>query len=224
MLLYCIPTLNSFDTCGKSIDAVMRGTLKPDKIYVLDNSGTGAGREYLRDYLHTYKNLEVHPAQHNHGVAASWNWFMHLNDKLGGDCIIANDDIEVHSSTLERIVARSHEQFDQIFFAGSGESGNAFSLFMLTQLGHKLVGPFDERFYPAYFEDNDYDRRMRMHGYSIVTVENATYDHVGSSTMAHYTPEQLAEHHKAFRKNQAYYAFKWGGPVGQETRTEPQIL
>lgn len=225
MLLYCVPTLNSFDTCAKSIDAVMRGTLKPDKIRVLDNSGTGAGRDYMRDYLHTYKNLEIHAADKNHGVAGSWNWFMQsISNNMNDDIIIANDDIEVHEHTLEAIVTHARRSFDQIFFAGSGYSGNAFSLFMLAQLGYKLVGAFDEKFYPAYFEDNDYYRRMNMYGYSIVTVEDATYDHVGSSTLKRYTPEQTEEHHKAFRKNQAYYTWKWGGPVGQETRTEPQTL
>lgn len=226
MLIYCIPTLKSFDLCGKSIDAVMHGSRKPDKIYVMDNSGISAAKDYLHTmgYTSTYPNLEIITAYYNLGVAGSWNEFMRINERMGGDCIIANDDIEVHHFTIEAIVERSKQDFDQIFFAGSGASGNAFSLFILTQLGYKLIGPFDERFYPAYFEDNDYARRMSIAGYNIITVQEATYDHVGSSTLKAYTPEERDAHHRAFRKNASYYEWKWGGLVGQETRMEPQLL
>lgn len=220
-VIYCIPTLNSFDTCVDSIIAVQSGSVIPDQIRVIDNSGDGSGTRYLHANLQC-ENMEIYQAPMNLGVGPSWNLFL---SSVGDDyVIIANDDIEVHYKTIEQMVAYADTHPDQIFFAGSGDSGNAFSLFLLTQRGYKLIGPFDERFYPAYYEDNDYARRTMLAGYSIITVEAATYDHVGSSTLAHYTPEQMAQHHKAFQKNTRYYLYKWGGMPGLETLTEPQTL
>lgn len=224
MINYCIPTLKCFDLCAKSIDAVMRGSLMPHAISVIDNSGAGDAEAHLYHcgIFNRYSNVRVIHPDRNLGVAGSWNRFMQDGDEF---TIIANDDIEVHLHTIWELVHTAQSAPpNQVFFAGSGYSGNAFSLFLLLQRGYEIVGPFDERFYPAYFEDNDYYRRMKMHGFDITTVQAATYDHVGSSTLRAYTPVEQEEHHKAFRKNQMYYQWKWGGIVGEETRTEPQTL
>lgn len=39
-----------------------------------------------------------------------------------------------------------------------------FGCFFIDEEIRRELGPFDERFYPAYFEDGDYRRRMKLAG------------------------------------------------------------
>jgi GT2 family glycosyltransferase len=223
MIAYCIPTYNSFDRCVEAIHAVMRGTVIPDKLIIADDSGTGAALEVLVPVLKEYHeqgrivSLLVH--ERRCGVAASWNQLMQTTD-----CeytIIANDDAIVHVHTIEAFITAAREQPDQVFFAGDGYSGNTFSLFLLTRTGYDKIGVFDETFFPAYFEDNDYSRRITLAGYKHVIVDKATYGHVGSSTLHRYSDAEREKHHQQFRANRDYYLYKWGGEPGKEIYHTP---
>lgn len=214
---YCIPTYKSFGHCRAAVQAVLAGIKVPDKIIVIDNSGTGAATLHLQSLLDKYSNVYVWTQTENIGVAASWNKFMTVLDE--DYVIIANDDVMVHPHTVcELYEAARHE--DGMFFAGA-DGGNAFSLFLLKQEGYRQTGKFDETFYPAYFEDNDYSYRLRLRGIPLIFVNNATYDHVGSSTLKAYTSQEMDQHHRQFRKNRDYYCWKWGGQPGEERYTTP---
>ena len=216
---YCIPTYKSFDLAYEGILAALKGTLVPDQIIVIDNSGDGSGTRFLTPLVKDLSNVFIWPQIRNLGVAASWNMF---HDNIAtDDIIIANDDVQVHPYTLEHLVTMSKKQTDQVIFTGASASGNAFSLFLLKQHGYKIIGGFDTKFYPAYFEDNDYDIRAKLLGYELVTVSEATFDHVGSSTMARYSPQEMELHHYNFRRNQNYFISKWGGLPGNTTYNEP---
>lgn len=216
-IYYCLPTYRSFDLAYLSVLAVLRGTYVPDQIIIIDNSSDGAGTLYLTPLTHKFSNVFILPQMHNMGVAASWNIAM---TTINTDyMIIANDDIEVEPYTIERLVEAAIKTPNEVFFSGDGSMANAFSLFLLTQRGYKAVGPFDEVFYPAYFEDGDYARRMMLKGYVINKVAGATYSHVGSSTIRRYTQTEMQAHHESFRGNQAYYIRKWGGLPQQEEFT-----
>src|SRR5215216_254441 len=153
-VFYCIPTYKSFDLAYDGVLAALRGTLVPEQIIVIDNSGDGSGTLYLTPLTKKFSNVYIWPQQRNLGVAGSWNMF---HDQLQKDYIvIANDDVKIQPYTLEHLVTASKERNDQVLFSGANDSGNAFSLFLLKAQGYKKIGPFDTRFYPAYFEDNDY--------------------------------------------------------------------
>lgn len=216
-IYYVIPTYKSFDLAFKGVLAAMRGTVQPSSIILIDNSGDGSGTKYLEPLVKKYPSVYIWPQTYNLGVARSWNYAF---KQLRSDYIInANDDVEVEPRTIEYLIEAAKSNPKQIFFSGDGNSGNAFSLFLLTHAGYELIGDFDERFYPAYFEDNDYARRMLLKGYRIMPVMGATYFHEGSSTLKRYTPEEMSNHHTAFRANEAYYRSKWGGMPGVEEFT-----
>lgn len=211
MLTLCIPTYKSFDLCAKSIHAAMHGDMKPDRILVKDDSGTHASLSTLIELPKAYP-LEIIISDKRDGVAGSWNILM---GEAGEDfVIISNDDVEVHPHTLRALVTAAENQKNEVFFAGSGNSGNAFSLFLYRYHMWKKI-PFDDYYWPAYFEDNDTKEMLDRAGYGIVTVDAATYDHVGSSTIARYTAAEMVEHHKQFQKNRAYFQHKWGGLPGE---------
>lgn len=213
-VVYCIPTYKSFDHAYDGILAALRGTVTPDQITVIDNSGDGSGTQYLMPLTEKFSNVYILPQPYNQGVAKSWNMF---HDLYPDDYVlIANDDVAVEAYTIERMIQAAEQDTRNIFFSGDGSSGNAFSFFLLKKAGYQLIGRFDEGFHPAYFEDNDYARRMLLMGYHIIPVSGATYLHVVSSTMKRYTQIEMEQHHRAFRACQSRYIAKWGGLPSQE--------
>lgn len=213
MINFCLPTYRSFEHCRNAILAAKQSSLPPDRCTIIDNSGHNA----IEPFVHDLSDVVIWPQAYNLGVAQSFNVFM---STLDDDIIIANDDVFVHEHTIEALINAAHNNPRDIFFAGSGHSGNAFSLFLLKKKGWLEIGPFDKRFYPGYFEDNDYAYRMRLKGYSIIAVENATYDHIGSSTIKTYNQEMMQQHHHDFNRNAQYYLSKWGGKPTEEKYTE----
>ena len=85
-----------------------------------------------------------------------------------------------------------------------------FAAFMLSKNCWNSVGEFDEGFRPAYFEDNDYHRRLCLSGYYAVTLPTAMFYHVGSKTqnMAEDKPQVPG---LLFERNRDYFREKWGG-------------
>lgn len=218
-VFYCIPTYKSFEECKANVESAMRGSRKPDQIVIIDNSPDMSGTSALQPLTAKYKNVFIWPQGRNIGVAASWNLFHRSLDK--DYVVIANDDIQLHEHTLETIIQTATALPSPALVCGAGESGNAFSLFMLKHLVFETIGPFDEHFYPAYYEDNDYVRRLTLAGLSLTSAPNATYDHVGSSTLKKFTQPEMDLHHHSFRRNTQYYEAKWGGLPGKEIYTEP---
>lgn len=217
-VFYCIPTYRSFDHCRNAIEAVMAGTLKPTQIVVIDNSGTGAAALAMQDLLKVYANLYFWPEPANTGVAPAWNRFMReLRDDY---VIIANDDVAVHPNTVELLV-NAAKSGDGYMYVGDHRSGNSFSLFLLTQEGYRVVGEFDDNFWPAYFEDNDYAYRLKLAGKPFIEVPEAHFDHVGSSTIRSFNEVERAIAGQMFEKNRHYYTMKWGGLPEQEAYTTP---
>jgi GT2 family glycosyltransferase len=220
MITYCVPTYRSFDLCVKSIAAVLRGSFIPDRIIVKDDSGEGAALPALLEF--SEKNdfpIDIIVSPSRDGVAASWNRLV----KESGEAdyiIIANDDIEVQPDTLQKMVDAATAS-EEIFFYADARMGNAFSLFLIKRAGYEKIGPFNEHFYPAYFEDNDYSWRLRLAGHQLVSVYGAMYAHVGSSTLARYTPDEMAKHHSDFQRNELLYTRMWGGRAGNEHYTAP---
>jgi hypothetical protein len=202
-----IPTLLRYDCLEKAIDRIFDGsTAKPERVYVIDNGGKWEIPARLASRVHC-----VRPRS-NLGVSASWNMLARLaRPEL---LILMNDDIYVGPDTLEKLV-------------------NAKGPCIATALGwacfrqdHEVfdtVGDYDERLYPAYMEDNDYDLRRQLAGVPRVILENDVpgLEHVHSATVKAMSEFQRKELDMRQRFNEEYYRRKWGGPPGHETLSEP---
>lgn len=107
-------------------------------------------------------------------------------------------------------VFRDASEWDQEW-----EPGPDFSTFCVGRKLFERVGPFDEGYVPAYFEDNDMHHRIQNAGYEAWAV--TPFWHYGSTTRLT-DPERRAEVDRTYAKNAARYVAKWGGMPGQETR------
>lgn len=76
-------------------------------------------------------------------------------------------------------------------------------------------GFFDERFSPAYFEDNDFHRRINLAGYRAVKSNRALYFHYGSRTIKENSAVKV-DSDLGYAINAEYYDRKWGGPPSKE--------
>lgn len=211
----CIPTLNQYERLDKLIMSIENGTMKPEK-YIIINNGIGKVSA-----LYTDKKEIIIPG-YNMGCSASWNYF--LKTYPDDICLIVNDDLEFYPDTLEKIINTYNQKKEDkdigLFFPDHG-AHSIFSCFIVSKSCVERVGYFDEEFYPAYYEDNDYVRRFDMQKMKVCSAENCGYIHHKSSTISAYTAEQHRNHSQTFNKNADYYARKWGGPPHHETFMTP---
>jgi len=98
--------------------------------------------------------------------------------------------------------------------------GPDFSCFLITKECHRWF-QFDEGFVPAYHEDNDFHRRLKLAGFGEkIFGVNIPFLHYGSGTLKENA--RLRESWPArFAACQRYYQEKWGGLPGSETHVVP---
>ena len=200
-----IPTLNRYDLLAECIDGILAGTAVPDKIYVIDNGSKWEG--------HPSSVVEVIRPGRNLGVAASWNTLHRMLQPA--DLIILNDDVVVGNNTLQAMLETPGP-----FVTANGTQ--CFCVFLLRSECWQSIGQFDETFYPAYHEDNDYHIRMRLRGIVDQCPRSDGYrDNGPSATKGMFTPNELAQFNASFQACRAYYNRKWGGPPRLERFKSP---
>lgn len=222
-VVVCTPTLTRYDCCVGMIKSACMGTRIPDLVAVIDNGNSSStGFEAYLQLVNAdnffegaeHGDVEIVEPEENLGVAKSWNVFLNAlqDDELA---IIVNDDIIFGINDIAEFekAAIAHPNA-AIFLSGSDEL-NSFSCFAMTKKALELVGPFDELFERAYFEDNDWWYRCHLSNAEIVHVKLDNY-HVGSATLKSLSEEEKQAHHTSFRKNQGRYTRKWGGLPANE--------
>lgn len=116
---------------------------------------------------------------------------------------------------IGQLVAGDYENIEE-------SEGPNFSAFMLDKNCWEEIGEFDELFYPAYFEDNDYHYRINLAVMGAYVHPPALFYHYGSRTTneAGEGGRQVVSGSQ-FEKNLSSYMGKWGGRPGQETYEHP---
>jgi len=214
MNIILIPTLSRFDLVDRLLISIYNQSVRPDRIIVIDNSN---GK------LLPIEGIEIHKAN-NIGVSGSWNFGLKSiqdNDLL----FICNDDNFLEKTAIETISNLAKDNPEQAFFASAG-GGFSFFAIKKTKMFYD-IGYFDEGFYPAYFEDNDYHYRMKLKNYDFICSEQELYrlgvNGEGSQTInSNKTKEADRELIQlGYRVNQLRYVQKWGGGTNEEKFIKP---
>jgi GT2 family glycosyltransferase len=239
MVIVGVPTLNRYDLLERLITSMETGTVRPDGYAIVDNGNRLRDQLTRRDWFADFKlhadftpsserrfvyltsgsGFDQHKGEHagNMGVAASWNHILKTFEWFP-NVILSGDDIVVEPDTIEKMV-RHAERSKSLFIIAKGASSWAFFL-QKPELARK-IGYYDEKFWPAYYEDNDYHRRMLLAGEDYELAEGAVVSHDISSTLNSLPPEEKKKFEAEIDKNSRYYGIKWGGPPGYERLTEP---
>ena len=77
------------------------------------------------------------------------------------------------------------------------------------------IGYLDVNFFPAYFVDNDYARRITLNNIKCCSLKNARFFHFWSRVFKQGSGGSTDYY---FECNRRYYFNKWGGLVDQETK------
>lgn len=201
------PTLNQPMALRKMLNSIDHPV---SRVIVIDNGGKTEPE--LSDDPAFLAAAVVH-LPHNLGVAASWN----LGIKLAPHApywLLVNDDIEFGPGDLARLEDCVDPGANAVYFM------LGMAAFAVTYHAVRAAGFADENIHPAYDEDIDWHRRMRMAG--TVTVEvGFTGTHIGSATI-HSDPVLRMLNGVTHGANDQYYARKWGGAkLGGETFETP---
>ena len=191
-----IPVLNRYDLlerCLQSIDYPIRHLL------IIDN-GASTVQEDMEVHVPECVEMTTYlPMPANLGVAASWNLGI-KSFPYDDRWFFASNDVRFNPGALEGLC---EARTDEITLSGVFPFWQAFSV------GYEAVrrlGLFDEAFFPAYFEDNDYNTRANHHGVTIRKLE-LSLEHDNSSTLKS-DPVFQALNGDTFASNQAYYRDK----------------
>ena len=208
----------------KSIDVPVK------RYYIVDNSeGNDSSVEEAIDQIcddhvaDKYPNIEqvvVVQNNQNAGYPGSVNQIIRDNT----DCdhwVVTGFDWWPKPHEYKKLAARINSLKDGAFL-GSGM--DAMCGFVFTPSLLEGVGFLDENFFPGYFEDNDYRRRIQLHAgsYPTLRVESfpLTADHDRSSTLN--SSDQFKKRNQyTFQKNYEYYLSKWGGAPNNEIYVKP---
>ena len=215
-VLIC-PCISRFDM----LERMLRSIDHPvDKIVIIDNSCANyVVPEDLRhlpvEYIRPIINIG-YGGGINDGISqtphAPW-W------------IFCNADVFFGPGALAKVDEAMVETEEPLFVAS--QTVNPFAFAALNRPLVEKVGLFDEwTFFPAYFEDNDYGRRMHLNGIGLTYVPAAVYhgdaegpEH-GSVTIRSDGRYRNANN-RTFVENASRYRDKWGGHVNNETLSTP---
>jgi GT2 family glycosyltransferase len=142
-----IPTINRLDLLHPALLFYLRD-FPTTKIYVVDN-----GKQNISAKI-KHPNIIVIENEKNMGVASSWNKLCDLIYKENDYAIILNDDIYWGKKDWEIDNLLSNYNKDLY------NTTQDWCVFILPKKTYEEVGLFDVRFFPAYYEDNDYAYRI----------------------------------------------------------------
>ena len=199
-----IPTLNRFDLLHPALLFYIRDF--PDtKIYIVDN-----GEQKISEKI-KHPNIEVIYEGKNKGVSASINMLLKKIFEKNDYALILNDDIYFGRKDWE--IDNLLTNFKRYFYTAIQD----WSVFILPKTTFKVIGGFDEEFFPAYYEDNDYTYRMKLQGQSVYSIPFLNPFVYASSSSSQKDPSILTQ----VPLNKQRYIDKWGGEPNKETFKKP---
>jgi len=202
-----IPTLNRYDLLKENLADLQTNMSDHDGLIIVDNGNQNIQPTPLISAIHNPgKNL---------GVSASWNYILSTSfgETYDADyCVILNDDI---------VLGKTKQQLTDLIISNNNPEfliGPYFwSAFIMAKSCFASVGLFDEKFYPAYYEDNDYYYRMVLNGTRYVFTD-VLDPAIKRNSM---TIKKNKNINYNFSNNKNYFIKKWGGEPGKEKYPTP---
>jgi len=167
----------------------------PVMVMLMDNYSSDGTLSWMKSKpliipIHTEKQLSL---------AACWNKGLKAFFQSGSDeVLILNNDIEIRPDTYKMlrsmnqpfVTCVSVDTPDRLGVAGDRSPNEIlmgarphpdFSCFMIRREVTNRVGWFDESYYPAYCEDNDYHVRMHRAGVKAICVDLPFLHHAAAT-------------------------------------------
>lgn len=185
-------TLARFDLADRllaSIDYPVRD------LVIIDNSGKKQWQPQKPDSVERMWFMQV---PNGLGLVGAWNLIVKTTP-FAPFWLLVNDDAWFEPGALQAIAENADP--GALSFV---KINTSWSCIALGEAAVQAAGLYDERFYPLYFDDNDYERRIRNAGIPVKTIA-ARVHHDNSSTLA---AGYQAANSKTFAANQRLFEQK----------------
>ncbi len=184
-------TLKRFDLAQRLLDSI---DYPIEHLVIVDNSGTNTWQPSQPDKV---KNLWMIRVPFGLGLVGAWNLIV-KSTPYSPYWVLVNDDAWFGEGALE-IIAQDADP-DGLCFPHIVPD---WSCIVLGQKVVEQVGLYDERLYPLYFDDDDYERRIRNAGLSVKRIEAIVHHNNSSSLQGN-----EAKNNRTFQANQRLYQSK----------------
>jgi glycosyltransferase involved in cell wall biosynthesis len=196
------------------------------EVLVINNASTDGTAQWL----HTSKGVFQIQMASPHSVAHCWNeglgWVFGAGE---GHAMVVNNDVELRPDTYRWLLgdgggfvtAVGNEDPDCLVVGPQGfpdpSKNNRphpdFSCYLIRRKVWEEVGPFDEQFEVAFYEDNCYHLRMHRAGIEAHCIDLPFY-HVGSATINNADDEERDRIQAAAAQNKVRFRTKYGFDAG----------
>ncbi|MCJ2006662.1 glycosyltransferase family 2 protein [Methylobacterium sp. J-092] len=187
----------------------------------------------LEDKLKSFaaaNDAQLYLYRENRGLSRSWNEGIHQSMQDGCELtFVLNDDLHFVPGGFDAFVSHLREAKGwSLGFINGLEIGGAsagqvivqgMACFAISHVCTDTVGYFDETFVPAYYEDIDYLRRMRLAGCQQTFAPGVLGEHLRMTTLG-LNPDLQASMSDWHSRNEVYYTRKWG-PLHHEYYDTP---
>ena len=196
-----IPTINRADLLNEALEKYFIDFPNAD-ILILDNG--------KQDILKRKQNFQIFRTEKNFGVSKSWNFLCRKAFQNVDYILMLNDDIYLGKTQKDIYKFIKRTSFDLAY----GQQN--FCAFILKKSIFEKDS-FDENFFPAYFEDNDYKYRMKLQKNKLVETDFLNANIYRNSQ----TILKDSSLNNKFMDNRNYYIKKWGGLPNEEQFKKP---
>jgi hypothetical protein len=197
--------------------------------------GQDAGLKAKLETITAATNSRYFPYGVNRGVSRSWNEGLRASFDDGNEAtLLVNDDLFFYEGGFDEFAGfvlserKRVPNFGTItcFGLDTGTAGpvgagkfyqrphwQGAACMAVGERAIGAIGYFDQNFWPAYFEDADYFRRLELSGIPTLWDERILLEHNRSQTVrADFLLKRL--HAERTWRNEQYYLRKWGGLRG----------
>ena len=188
-----VPVLNRYDLLDRMVSSI---DYPVGHLLIIDNGASDVLEDMGIDVPACVEHTTYLPMPANLGVAASWNLGI-KSFPYADRWFIASNDVQFHPGALQTL---SEARTDEITLSALLPQ---WQVFALGYEAVKRVGLFDEGFFPAFCEDNDYQRRADHAGVKVVHID-VPMIHDNSSTI-NSDPVLLRKNARTFPTNAAYF-------------------
>ena len=190
----------------------------------------------LQALAHSLPNASFFDHRVNRGLSRSWNESLSTLSKNKNEVgFIFNDDLHFKPGGFSRFFefvseAQAQSGQDPRYYSVHGDEVGVGALCEVCPQGmaccainaamYRRIGPFDENFAPAYYEDCDYFYRMKLLGYESTDDPRSLCIHERNKSSR--TDSGLLEALPSMlERNKRYYIRKWGGEPHEEAYISP---
>jgi len=164
-----VPTLTRHDLCDRMLASI---DYPVQDLMIIDNKPDG-WEPTKPDNVQRIFHIQL---PQNLGVAGSWNLIIKCSP-FAPSWLIVNDDVMFEPGALETMAGSLRSDALQFM-----EVQPKWAAFAIGEDVVQKVGLFTELMHPAYFEDNDYERRALAHDVELENI-SAKVHHDNSSTL-----------------------------------------